>query len=243
MAGKMKSQPQSLASRKRAKLFSAKQKKSFGFLNQERKCPSGRSCNSASQKGICCHELNDIELIRLMKKKDAAAYNTLSERYYKKLFSYIFHFVGNKDETEDILQNVFSKTFKNIRSFDVSRKFSSWVYRIAHNEAINFLKRRNKRILVSWDDISTTKDKLDTAFNEELPGEKWEHMEIVREIDKALEKLPPKYKQVLKLRYFQEYSYEEIGAMLGKPVNTIGTLINRAKKKLLEVAKNMKIEK
>ena len=67
-------------------------------------------------------------------------------------------------------------------------------------------------------------------------------MEIVREIDEALEKLPPKYRQVLKLRYFQEYSYEEIGDILKKPINTIGTLINRAKKKLLKIAKQQGIK-
>ena len=151
--------------------------------------------------------------------------------------------VGNKDEAEDVLQNVFSKMYKNIDAFDTSRKFSSWIYRIAHNEAINFLKRKGKRYSVSWEDITTSKDKLDTASNDEMPEEKWEHLEIVREIDKALEKLPKKYQQVLRLRYFQEYSYEDIGKMLGKPVNTIGTLINRAKRKLLEVVEGQRNEK
>ena len=178
-------------------------------------------------------DLSDSDLIAVAGTQEA--YKELFSRYQKKLFAYIFHLVGNRDETEDILQNVFSKTYKNINDFDTSRKFSSWIYRIAHNEAINFLKRRNKRYTVSWEDINTSKDKLDTASNDEMPEEKWEHLEIVREIDKALEKLPKKYQQVLKLRYFQEYSYEDIGRILKKPVNTIGTLINRAKKKLLEV--------
>ena len=178
-------------------------------------------------------DLSDSDLINVIHTQEN--YKELFSRYQKKLFAYIFHLVGNKDEAEDILQNVFSKTYKNINKFDTSRKFSSWIYRIAHNEAINFLKRRNKRYSVSWEDITTSKDKLDTASNDEMPEEKWEHLEIVREIDQALEKLPKKYQQVLKLRYFQEYSYEDIGKMLGKPVNTIGTLINRAKKKLLEV--------
>ena len=183
-------------------------------------------------------DLSDSDLINVIHTQKN--YKELFSRYQKKLFIYLFHLVGNRDEAEDILQNVFSKMYKNIDAFDTSRKFSSWIYRIAHNEAINFLKRKGKRYSVSWDDITTSKDKLDTASNDEIPEERWEHLEIVREIDKALKKLPQKYQQVLKLRYFQEYSYEDIGKMLGKPVNTIGTLINRAKKKLLEVVKGQR---
>lgn len=185
--------------------------------------------------------LSDSDLIASTHSKEA--YKELFFRYQKRLFAYIFHLVGNRDEAEDILQNVFSKMYKNIDKFDTSRKFSSWVYRIAHNEAINFLKRKNKRYTVSWEDINTNKDKLDTASNDELPEEKWEHLEIVSEVDKAMKKLPEKYKQVLTLRYFQEYSYEDIGHILKKPVNTIGTLINRAKKKLLEVVEKQRSDR
>lgn len=182
-----------------------------------------------------CKDLTDSELIEVIHTQNREAYKELFARYQKKLFTYIFHLVGNRDETEDILQNVFQKTFKNIEHFDTSRKFSSWIYRIAHNEAVNFLKRRSKRYTVSWDDISTSKDKLDTATNDELPEDKFTRQEVTKEIDDALAKLPKKYQQVLKLRYFQEYSYDVISGILNKPVNTVGTLINRAKKKLLEV--------
>jgi len=189
------------------------------------------------EKPSLWHSLDDSEIIAVIQKQDIEAYHELFFRYYKKLFTYVFHLVGNKDEIDDILQNVFSKTYNSIGTFDTTKKFSSWIYRIAHNETINFLKRKSKRYTVSWEDISTSKDKLDTSTSDERPEEKWEQQEITREVDEALKKLPEKYQQVLKLRYFQEYSYEDIGKMLGKPVNTIGTLINRAKKKLLEVVK------
>lgn len=182
-----------------------------------------------------CKDLGDSDLITMIQTQNRELYKELFARYQKKLFTYICHLVGSKEETEDILQNVFTKTYKNIERFDTSRKFSSWIYRIAHNEAVNFLKRKSKRYTVSWDDVTTSKDKLDTATNDEPPEEKWAHKEITKEIDEAMEKLPKKYKQVLQLRYFQEYSYDDISVVLGKPVNTVGTLINRAKKKLLEV--------
>lgn len=189
------------------------------------------------------NDLGDSELITVILNQNREAYKELFSRYQKKLFTYVCHLVGNKEETEDILQNVFSKTYKSIEHFDTSRKFSSWIYRIAHNEAVNFLKRKSKRYMVSWEDVTTSKDKLDTATNEEPPEEKWAHQEITKEIDDAMERLPKKYQQVLKLRYFQEHSYEDISEILGKPVNTVGTLINRAKKKLLEVVKEQGVKK
>lgn len=182
-----------------------------------------------------CDKLADNELIVVIHTQNPEAYKELFSRYQKKLFTYIYHLVSNKEETEDILQNVFSKTYKNIHHFDTSRKFSSWIYRIAHNESVNFLKRKSKRYTISWDDVTTSKDKLESASNEERPEEKMEHQEITQEIDWALEKIPEKYQQVLKLRYFEERSYEDMSKILKKPVNTVGTLINRAKRKLSEV--------
>jgi RNA polymerase sigma-70 factor (ECF subfamily) len=184
-----------------------------------------------------CSQLSDSDLIGVIHTQNKDAYRELFSRYQKKLYAYISHLVGSREESEDILQNVFVKTYKNIEHFDRERKFSSWIYRIAHNEAVNYLKRKSKRYMVSWEDITTSKDKLDTSSSDELPEEKWMHKEITKEIDEALEKLPPKYQHVLRLRYFDEMSYEEIGVLLQKPVNTVGTLINRAKKKLLEVVK------
>lgn len=192
---------------------------------------------------VKCKDLNDSELIIVIQKQNRQVYKELFSRYQKKLFTYIFHLIGNRDETEDILQNVFSKTYKNIKNFDTDRKFSSWIYRIAHNEAVNFLKRKSKRYTVSWEDITSSKDKLDTAANDEMPEEKWMQQEINKEMHQALSKLSKKYRQILELRYFKELSYEDISTMLDKPVNTVGTLINRAKKKLLDVVKDQKVEK
>lgn len=241
MKAKKKSLPQTLASRVRAKrsiLGKTSAKNKAKLSNKKTKYLSENAYQLAVKKSACYQDLSDSDLVIEICTKNREAYGDLLTRYYRKLFTYVFHLVGNKDETEDILQNVFSKTYKNIEKFDTSKKFSSWIYRIAHNESINFLKRKNKRYTVSWDDITTTKDKLNTASNEELPEEKWEHMEIVREIDDALEKLPKKYKQILRMRYFEEHSYESIGKIIGKPVNTVGTLINRAKKKLFVVVQD-----
>ncbi len=181
--------------------------------------------------------LSDIELIQIAQAKNRDVYSDLFKRYQKKLFIYIYRLTRDKEESEDILQNVFIKTYKNIHHFDLSRKFSSWIYRIAHNEAVNYLKRKSKRYTVSWEDVTTSKDKLETASEDESIEELWHHQEITQEIDSALERLPKKYREILKMRYFQEYSYQQISKILDKPVNTVGTILNRAKKKLFEIVK------
>lgn len=165
------------------------------------------------------------------------AYKEVVKRYQSKLFAYLYRLVGNKEEAEDILQNVFVKVYKNINRFDTKRKFSSWIYRIAHNEAVNFLKKRGRRRVVSFEDIETSKDKLDTASLAKSPIDAWISKELKIEMQRALDKLPAKYKEALTLKYFLDKSYEEMSEILGKPVNTVGTLLNRAKKKLMEIMK------
>lgn len=190
---------------------------------------------SKKEKNI--KNIEDGILIKMIQKKNQAAYKEMVRRYQNKLFAYLYRLVGNKEEAEDILQNVFVKVYKNIKRFDTKRKFSSWIYRIAHNEAVNFLKKRSRRHVVSIEDVETTKDKLHTASLAKSPIDAWISKELKIEMQRALDKLPRKYKEALTLRYFLDKSYEEMSEILGKPVNTVGTLLNRAKKKLLEIIK------
>lgn len=180
---------------------------------------------------------SDERLIEIIKKGNERAYRELVKRYRSKIFAYLYRLARNKEEAEDLLQNVFVKVYNNIEKIDTSRKFSSWIYRIAHNEAVNFLKKRSRRHLISIEDVQTSKDKLEITDNGQSPIDAWISKELKNEMDEALEKLPPKYKEVLILRYYLDKSYEEMSEILGKPINTVGTLLNRAKKKLMEIMK------
>jgi RNA polymerase sigma-70 factor, ECF subfamily len=185
-------------------------------------------------------ELTDNELIEVIRKNDQERYSEIVERYQTKLFVYIYRLVGNKEEAEDLLQDVFVKAYKNLNSYDISRKFSSWIYRIAHNESVNYIKRKSLKKFISFETITSSKDKLDSSSEEEGADKAWIRKEVSKEVSEAIGRLPFKYKQVLTLRYYSDQSYEEIAEILGKPVNTVGTLINRAKKKLVEELKNIK---
>lgn len=184
-------------------------------------------------------ELTDNELVEIVRESDPERYAELIERYQGKLFAYLYRLTGAREETEDLLQDVFIKAFRNLRSYDTSRKFSSWIYRIAHNEAVNHIKRRSLKRFIPWEDITATKDMLTMSSSEEGADTAHIREEVRQEVDEVINRLPFKYKQVLLLRYYSDKSYEDISEILGKPINTVGTLISRAKKKMaLEMEKN-----
>lgn len=182
--------------------------------------------------GAQIKKLSDNDLIRLLKCNSPIVHDELINRYQRRLFIYIYRFLGNKEETEDLLQNVFFKVYKYCKNFDTSRKFSSWIYRIAHNEAVNYIKRKNIKKFISLEEFVSNKDRIETKTDAKSPMEVWLKKELRGEVEKSMKKLPVKYQEVLKMRYFSEKSYKEISKVLKKPVNTVGTLINRAKRKL-----------
>ena len=174
-------------------------------------------------------DLKDEELIKLVQSGDDDAYAHIISRFQGKLYAYVMRLTNHREEAKEITQDVFMKAYRNLHTFDTSRKFSSWIYRIAHNESVNWLKKKTKIKMESLENhmengrqISNEQD-----IHEELV--KKQEREITR---KAIDALPAKYRQVMDMRYLKQMSYDEIGSKLNKPINTIGTLINRAKKKL-----------
>ena len=183
-------------------------------------------------------DLTDNELAVLARKRSSYYYDEITKRYQGKLFAYLYRLIGSREEAEDLLQNVFIKTLKNLDSFDAERKFSSWIYRIAHNEAVNHIKRKSLKRFVPWESVKASKDKLKISGRQEGADKIWERKELSSEVASAINRLPFKYKQILDLRYYEDKSYEEISDILEKPINTVGTLISRAKKKLAEELKD-----
>lgn len=178
--------------------------------------------------------LSDNELVDIIRSRDQERYGEIVERYQNKLFSYLYRLIGRREEVEDLLQEVFVKAYVNLNSYDTSRKFSSWIYRIAHNEAVNHIKRKSLKRFIPWEDITSAKDKLEISSSnlDEGTEKYWVRKEENREVSGAVDRLPFKYKQVLILRYWEDKSYEEISEILSKPVNTVGTLIKRARDRL-----------
>ncbi len=164
---------------------------------------------------------------------DPNRYEYIMARYEPKLMRYVLRLAAfSKEEADDVLQETFIKTYQNLNEYDRSFKFSSWIYRIAHNEAVNALRKMNRL-------PRTIESKEQELIMERLAGS----LDLEHELDnklhreqllKALEKLDGKYRDVLVLKFLEEKSYEEISDILKKPVGTVGTLINRARKQLFE---------
>jgi len=175
----------------------------------------------------------DEELVSLtLKNQEYFLY--LVERYKEKLFRYIRRISSfEKEEVEDILQDIFIKVYQNLNGFDLKLKFSSWIYRITHNQVISqYRKIKNKPKILSFD--------LNNHFLENISSDLNLNQEInlndlKEEINQFLNQLDIKYREVLILKFMEEKDYREISDILKKPIGTIATLINRAKKKLKEL--------
>ena len=169
--------------------------------------------------------LQDEEIVRLVQSGKAEPFNFLIIRYEKKIENYARHFLSDKEEINDALQEIFIKAYKNIKSFDAERKFSSWLYRIAHNEFINALKRKSKKTLPLIDfDVFFPFQSQKNAVSEEL--DRQENRKIV---DEFLNRLEIKYKEPVVLYYLDDLSYREIADILHIPIGTVGVRIKRAK--------------
>lgn len=180
-------------------------------------------------------EQTDEELVLLALNGDQRYFEELVMRYEKKLFLYLRRLIGANDEAVDLLQNVFVKVFEHLSDFDRERKFSSWLYRIAHNEAVNYLKKQSYRRLVDWETLVDSKDKLDIADERETSLETQMRDEARIAVRKALNTLPKRDREILQLRYYLDKSYAEMSTILHIPENTVASKLSRAKKKLLRM--------
>lgn len=173
----------------------------------------------------------DEEIVRrTLADKEAFAF--LIERYEAKLVRYLERLgVAVPEDREDILQNAFVKAYRNLNSFDTELSFSSWMYRIAHNEAMSFFRARRARpqVVLGEDGESLIAELKDESADASAAAE----LRISREeLAKALDRLDPRYRDALTLRFFEERSYAEMSDILEVPVGTVSTLIHRAKRAL-----------
>lgn len=172
--------------------------------------------------------LSDEEIVEKVRSGDRDLYAVIIERYASKLLRYASNMIREKDLTAHIVQDAFIKGYVNLNGFDSKKKFSSWIYRIVHNEAMNVLKKtkREKPIPEGFD------------FESEEDIEKsFEQKETSVRVEKCLGVLPRIYSAPLALFYFEDKSYQEIGDILRIPIGTVGTRISRAKKLMKNICK------
>jgi len=179
----------------------------------------------------------DEEIVSLIQSGKIEFFDILIERYEAKIKRYSRKFLSDHEDINDVLQNIFIKAYKNIQSFNTKRKFSSWFYRIAHNELVNALKKKSKNPLPLFN-LDTF---LPQYFYDKNNLEQDLSQQQMREIvNKCLDKLEPKYKEPIILYYFENLSYQEIADILEIPISTVGIRIKRAKEKMKKFIKKFK---
>ncbi|RZB29634.1 MAG: RNA polymerase sigma-70 factor, ECF subfamily [Desulfobacteraceae bacterium Eth-SRB1] len=188
--------------------------------------------------------MSDEQLVQVsLENQDCFYY--LMKKYEPRILRYIKRLTNiSQDESADILQEIFIKVYRNLNGFNQKLKFSSWIYRIAHNEIINqYHKRKSYSAMINLnikdDDVNNMAELVCDTFDVQDDYIFRENTEKVRE---ALKDLPDKYREILILRFLEDKSYDEISHILRKPAGTVATLINRAKSKFREIAKHHQLE-
>ncbi len=164
--------------------------------------------------------LSDEEVIAIVRSQDKEAYAEIIRRYQAKLIRYAHYILGDEQMGADAVQEGFIKAYINLQGFDTKKKFSSWIYRIVHNEAMNVLSKHKKQRPMD--------NQVELASGVNLEDEFIKN-ELVNHAHQCLEQMPIIYKEPLSLFYLEEKSYEEISDILRIPIGTVGTRINRAR--------------
>jgi RNA polymerase sigma-70 factor, ECF subfamily len=164
--------------------------------------------------------ISDEELVIKIRKEDKELYSEIVNRYENKLMRYANYLIYNQEKAADVVQESFIKGYVNLNGFNAKKKFSSWIYRIVHNEAMNVVKKYHKESPINED--------MDWPSNINLE-EEFDKRQIQEMAQKCLKEIPIKYSEPLELFFIEDYSYEDISDILRLPMGTVATRINRAK--------------
>lgn len=175
-------------------------------------------------------KLTDENIVERVRSNERDLYGTIIERYSAKLLRYATNLVHDEDKASHIVQDAFIKGYINLNDFDIKKRFSSWIYRIVHNEAMNAVSKSVKEIAIV--------DEFDPASDEDIVKD-FEDREMAVEVEKCLKSLPLIYSEALILFYLDEKSHTEISEILRIPMGTVAIRISRAKKLMKKICQKI----
>lgn len=188
--------------------------------------------------------LKDFKLIdQAVIDGDEGAFAELMKRYKKPVYHMILKMVRNVDDAEDLTIEAFAKAFRNLKRFKKDYTFSTWLFRIATNNAIDFIRKKKLdtySLNTSFTDDSGDSVNIDVEDNELTPDDAAIKRQKVQLVRMFVDKLPAKYQRLVKLRYFDELSYEEIAETLDAPLGTVKAQLHRARELMYELVKDKK---
>jgi RNA polymerase sigma-70 factor (ECF subfamily) len=179
----------------------------------------------------------DEDLIENFQNGDLYAFDLIVKRYKNQLLNFVYRFLGNAEEAEDLVQETFLRVYRNRKAYQKVAKFSTWIYTIAGNLAKTELRKRKRRKFFSISDLGYNEkdyDISDEAFNPEKDVDGRMKEEIIH---REIADLSPKFREVILLRDVQQLSYEEISQIVNIPLGTVKSRVNRGRLKLQEKLK------
>ncbi len=151
--------------------------------------------------------------------------------YLKLVYNFVYRFVGDQAMAEDITQETFVKVWKNLKKFNQKQNFKTWIFTVARNTAIDWL-RKKRNITFSELDRNLEEGKISFEENivnlEPLPDEVFEKKELVQKLEKILSQIHPDFREIIILHHTEEMTFEEVARIVGKPVNTVKSQYRRA---------------
>ena len=179
-------------------------------------------------------DLPDEQIVRRVLAGSGAEFEVLVRRHQGAIFSFLLRMVHDPDEALDLCQEVFLKVFSSLDRFDARFRFTTWLYRIASNAAIDVIRRRRPGTLLSLDApvADESGSYREVAGADPTPDQFLQALETKSQIEDALRSLPPDYRQVLLLRHHGERRYDEIARITGLPIGTVKNRIFRAREML-----------
>jgi RNA polymerase sigma-70 factor (ECF subfamily) len=190
--------------------------------------------------------VSDHELVARAQQGSEKAYRELLGRYQRPVFSIIYRMIRDREQAEDLAQETFVRVFNHIDRYDPRYKFSSWIFKIATNLTIDWIRRKElntvsidgSRNAVTAEQIEATS--ITIASPDENPEELLEARQLGQEIEEAIGKLRPEYRAAILLRHVEGREYQEIAEILALPLGTVKTYIHRGRNELREQLQHLR---
>ncbi|MEY3397886.1 MAG: hypothetical protein RL220_480 [Bacteroidota bacterium] len=186
----------------------------------------------------------DYNLVqKALHQQDQKAYAELMERYREPIYFMLLKMVNNKDDAEDLTIEAFGKAFRRLGQYTPQYAFSTWLFKIASNNCIDYIRKKKIKAIsidhgFTTDDGDTIEINIQDAVID--PAEAMQKEERIRKMREIVDRLKPRYRKLVELRYFEEKAYEEIAEELNLPLGTVKAQLFRARDFLFQMMKNTK---
>jgi RNA polymerase sigma-70 factor (ECF subfamily) len=191
------------------------------------------------ESGLSDKAQHDLKVIERALNGDSRAYTELLNRYRDSVYYVMLRMISNPSDAEDLTIEAFGKAFHNLGKYVPSHAFSTWLFRIATNNCIDFMRRKSQSPR-PFDQDEGEEDEVEATVPSDMiaPDELMINRETAASLNRIVKTLKPRYRRLIELRYFEDYSYEEIASELSLPIGTVKARLFRAKVLILNMVQS-----